>query len=80
VTEATAEARRPRILMVGRMTYPLPLPGWLMRKFDALERQLDLRVVATADPSSTTADERFHLLERSRIRLLDGVLFYLRLP
>ena len=80
MTEATGEARRPRILMVGRMTYPLPLPGWLMRKFDALERQLDLRVVATADPSSTTADERFHLLERSRIRLLDGVLFYLRLP
>src|ERR687898_429844 len=80
VTEATAEAGRPRILMVGRMTYPLPLPGWLTRKFDALERQLDLRVVATADPSSTAADPRFHLLQRSRIGLLDGVLFYLRLP
>ena len=80
MTGAAAEARRPRILMVGRMTYPLPLPGWLTRKFDALERQLDLRVVATADPSSTTADQRFHLLQRSRIRPLDGVLFYLRLP
>lgn len=80
MTEATGEPRRPRILMVGRMTYPLPLPGWLTRKFDALERQLDLRVVATADPNSSAADERFHLLEPSRIRLLDGVLFYLRLP
>jgi glycosyltransferase involved in cell wall biosynthesis len=66
--------------MVGRMRYPLPLPGWLTRKFDALERQLDLRVVATADPSSAASDPRFHLLEPSRIRLLDGVLFYLRLP
>ena len=53
MTEGIVEGERPRILMVGRMTYPLPLPGWLTRKFDALERQLDLRVVATADPSST---------------------------
>lgn len=80
VTETAVKGPRPRILMVGRMRYTLPLPGWLTRKFDALERQLDLRVVATADPNSSATDERFHLLEPSRIRLLDGVLFYLRLP
>ena len=80
MTDESAEPRRPRILMVGRMTYPLPLPGWLTRKFDALERQLDLRVVATADASSSASDDRFHLLQRSRIKVLDGVLFYLRLP
>ena len=80
MTDVAVEGERPRILMVGRMTYPLPLPGWLTRKFDALERQLDLRVVATADPSSTAEDERFRLLQPSRVRMLDGVLFYLRLP
>ena len=80
MTEAGEERTRPRILMVGRMHYPLPLPGWLTRKFDALERQLDLRVIASTDPSSTATDDRFRLLEPSRIRMLDGVLFYLRLP
>ena len=34
--------------MVGRTRYTLPLPGWLARKFDALERQLDYRVLASA--------------------------------
>jgi glycosyltransferase involved in cell wall biosynthesis len=82
VTDAAeaAEGERPRILMVGRMRYSLPLPDWLARKFDALERQLDFRVIATADPASSITDERFRLLEPSRSGLLDGVLFYLRLP
>lgn len=80
MTDGPADAERPRILMVGRMQYSLPLPDWLARKFDALERRLDLRVVATADPKSTGTDDRFRLLEPSRVRLLDGALFYLRLP
>lgn len=80
MTDGAVDGERPRILMVGRMRYSLPLPNWLARKFDALERQLDLRVVATADPHSTATDERFRLLEPSRVDLLDGVLFYLRLP
>ena len=80
MTDSPPVGGRPRILMVGRMRYPLPLPDWLARKFDALERELDLRVVASADPSSAAADERFHLLEPSRVGPLDGVLFYLRLP
>ncbi|HWL34131.1 MAG TPA: glycosyltransferase family 4 protein [Gaiellaceae bacterium] len=75
-----AEAGRPRILMVGRTRYSLPLPDWLGRKFDALERQLDFRVIASVDGDNPTKDERFRLLEPSRVGLLDGVLFYLRLP
>ena len=80
MTNAVANGRRPRILMVGRLRYSLPLPEWLARKFDALERVLDLRVVASADPDSSVSDERFRLLRPSRVRKLDGVLFYLRLP
>lgn len=66
--------------MVGRTRYTLPLPDWLARKFDALERQLDLRVVASANAGSPATDGRFRLLEPTRPGLLDGVLFYLRLP
>ena len=79
MTEA-ADGERPRILMVGRMRYSLPLPDWLARKFDALERQLDFRVIASVERGGLAADERFRLLEPSRIGPLDGVLFYLRLP
>lgn len=80
MSDASANGERPRILMVGRLRYGLPLPDWLARKFDALERQLDLRVIASADPHRSATDERFRLLEPSRVGRLDGVLFYLRLP
>jgi glycosyltransferase involved in cell wall biosynthesis len=66
--------------MVGRTRYTLPLPEWLARKFDALERQLDYRVLASAEAGSPTANERFRLVPPSRPRFLDGVLFYLRFP
>lgn len=80
MTDPAADGERPRILMVGRTRYTLPLPDWLARKFDALERQLDLRVVASANAGSPATDGRFRLLEPTRPGLLDGVLFYLRLP
>lgn len=80
MTAAVPNGRRPRILMVGRLRYSLPLPDWLARKFDALERQLNVRVVASADPRSLATDERFRLLEPSRVVILDGAFFYLRLP
>jgi len=70
----------PRVLMVGRTRYTLPLPEWLARKFDALERQLDYRVLASAEDGSPTTSDRFRLLPPARPRLLDGVLFYLRCP
>ncbi|MDX6398309.1 MAG: hypothetical protein QOJ43_1717, partial [Gaiellaceae bacterium] len=74
------ETPRPRVLMVGRTRYTLPLPEWLARKFDALERQLDYRVLASAEAGSPVADARFRLMAPSRLRRLDGVLFYLRFP
>jgi glycosyltransferase involved in cell wall biosynthesis len=70
----------PRVLMVGRTRYTLPLPGWLARKFDALERQLDYRVVASAEEGSPTTDAHFRLLPPVRPRFLDGLLFYVRCP
>lgn len=72
---------RPRVLFVGRTRYALPLPGWLAKKFDALERQLDFRVIASAqETGQPLADERFRLLAPLRPRLLDGIAFYLRSP
>jgi len=76
----TPESGLPRVLMVGRTRYTLPLPEWLGRKFEALERQLDYRVLASAEEGSTTENERFRLVAPSRPRQLDGVLFYLRFP
>ena len=72
-------AGRPRVLFVGRTRYRLPLPEWLAKKWDALERQLDYRVVASAaDDAAGHRDTRFRLLRPLRPRPLDGILFYLR--
>ncbi len=71
---------RPRVLFVGRTRYALPLPGWLAKKWDALERQLDYRVLASAEPGGDVVSERFRLVPPSRIGFLDGPLFYLRFP
>ena len=35
----------PRVLFVGRMRYHLPLPAWLAKKWDAVEHELDYRVL-----------------------------------
>lgn len=61
---------RPRVLFVSRTRYRLPLDPQLARKWDALEAELDLRVLATGDGS----DARFHLLPAS------SPAFYLSLP
>jgi glycosyltransferase involved in cell wall biosynthesis len=68
------------VLFVGRTRYSLPLPDWLAKKWDALERQLDYRVLASAERGGEVASERFRLVPPSRVRLLDGPLFYLRFP
>jgi glycosyltransferase involved in cell wall biosynthesis len=74
-------SERPRVLFVGRTRYRLPLPGWLAKKWDALERQLDFRVIASASSrDDVTEHGRFRLLRPARPRALDGVLFYLRCP
>lgn len=71
---------RPRVLFVGRMRYRLPLPGWLAKKWDAVEPELDYRVLSAATEDSAPSDARFHLSPPFRPHALDGFVFYLRLP
>ena len=71
---------RPRVLFVGRMRYQLPLPAWLAKKWNAVEEQLDYRILAGAEHGSPVREERFRLAAPTRPRPLDGILFYLRLP
>ena len=47
---------RPRVLFVGRMRHQLPLPGWLAKKWDAVEELLDYRILAGAEHGSPVRD------------------------
>ena len=71
---------KPRVLFVGRMRYHLPLPAWLAKKWDAVESELDYRVVGAASADSGPSDARFRLTPPLRPHVLDGLLFYVRLP
>jgi glycosyltransferase involved in cell wall biosynthesis len=71
---------KPRVLIVGRTRYRLPLGASLRRKFDALARELDVRVLASAAPGSPTRDGMFTLVAPARPRPLDGLFFHLALP
>ena len=71
---------RPRALFVGRMRYELPLASWLAPKWDAVEEQLEFRLVGAASAESAGADPRFRLAKPFPVRALDGIVFYLRLP
>ena len=71
---------RPRVLFVGRTRYRVPLSPGLARKWDALERELDYRVLATSADGVAATWGRFDLLPASRVGPLDGALFQLRLP
>jgi glycosyltransferase involved in cell wall biosynthesis len=64
--------------MVGRMRYQLPLSASLERKFAALRRRFDLRVVASSADSSA-GDDVFRLWRRLP-GSLDGAGFYVTLP
>jgi glycosyltransferase involved in cell wall biosynthesis len=71
---------KPRVLFVGRTRYRLPLSPTLTRKFDALKRELDVRVLASAAAGSPAGDATFTLVPPLRPRALDGVSFWLALP
>ena len=66
------------MLFVGRTRYRVPLEPSLARKWDALARQLELRVLASSRDGSP-GDEVFRLVRPAPGRL-DGALFYLSLP
>lgn len=65
--------------MVGRSRYSLPLSPSLAQKFDALEAELDVRVLA-ADGGGHGEDPRFRLVRPIRPRKLDGLAYYSALP
>src|SRR4051812_39264957 len=69
---------RQRALFVSRTRYRLPLDEGLARKWDALERRLDLRVIGRADGGG--GDPRFALAPATAVPPFAGPLFYLRLP
>lgn len=69
---------RRRLLMVGRTRYALPLSPSLERKFEALEEELDVRVLASRAGETNGADPRFRLVGRAPV--LDGPAFYATLP
>ena len=71
---------KPRLLIVGRMRYTLPLDVGQQRRFAALSEQFEWRVLASASSSSARDDARFVLVPPRRPRLLDGLLFHLLLP
>jgi glycosyltransferase involved in cell wall biosynthesis len=71
---------RPKVLLVGRTRYALPLNESLRRKFDALRAVIDLRVLGSAAPGSPSADGTFQLVRPIRPRVLDGLAFHLALP
>ncbi len=69
---------KPRVLIVGRSRYRLPLEPNLRRKFDALTAELDVRVLASAREGSATHDEIFRLVPPRET--LDGPRFWAELP
>jgi glycosyltransferase involved in cell wall biosynthesis len=69
---------KPRLLIVGRSRYRLPLERGPAEKFAALRGELDLRVLASARDGSPTTDETFRLVPPSRP--LDGLRFWAALP
>jgi glycosyltransferase involved in cell wall biosynthesis len=71
---------KPRVLMVGRTRYRLPLDASLTRKFGALGERLDLRVLASAPRGAAAGDGTFALQRGTPVPALDGPLFYGTLP
>lgn len=74
----TASQAKPRLLLVARTRYSLPLSPSLERKFDALRELFELRVLATSADGRARDDGTFRLMPR--LPLADGPLFWSLLP
>ena len=68
---------KPRVLLVGRTRYRLPLNQSLRRKFDALAEEVEPRVLASSLDGSR-GDETFRLVPR--LPAFDGAAFWALLP
>jgi glycosyltransferase involved in cell wall biosynthesis len=71
---------KPRVLMIGRTRYRLPLNESLRAKFDALAERFDLRVLASGVEGAPRRDDVFELAGPWSPRRLDGALYFLTLP
>ena len=71
---------KPRLLLVGRRRYRLPLPPSEQVKFDAMATALEVHVLGAGVAGSPTRDETFTLVPPLRPRLLDGLFFHASLP
>ena len=65
---------------MARTRYRLPLDDASRKKFEALERVADVRVLASAADEDPPDDETFHLVKPMHPRALDGLAFHLTLP
>ena len=68
---------KPRVLLVGRTRYRLPLSTTLRRKFDALSEEVEPHVLASS-ANSSSGDGTFTLARR--LPILDGAAFWALLP
>ncbi len=75
----SGDARR-RVLFVGRGRIRFPLERGLERRFEALSSELDWRQLGTAVDGKPSPDPRLVLARPFRLRSLDGLLYYVRLP
>ena len=71
---------KPRLLLVGRRRYKLPLPPSEQLKFDAMAGAFDVHVLASAAAGSPRKNGMFTLVPPLRPRLLDGLFFHGSLP
>jgi glycosyltransferase involved in cell wall biosynthesis len=71
---------KPKVLFVGRTRYRLPLSPTLARKFDALREELDVQVLGSAPLDGSTRADGFTLVAPHRLRVVDGLAFWLALP
>ena len=71
---------RPRVLFVGRGRIRFPLGRDLELRFEALSGQLDWRQLGTAADGKPSPDPRLVLARPFALGLLDGPLYYVRLP
>jgi glycosyltransferase involved in cell wall biosynthesis len=73
-------SRKPRLLLVGRTRYRLPLSESLRAKFDPLTARFDLRVLASGVDGAPKSDAVFELAGPYRPHRLDGACYFLGLP
>jgi len=71
---------KPRLLMIGRTRYRLPLNESLRAKFDALAERFEVRVLASGVAGAPRRDAMFELAGPWKPRRLDGAAYFLTLP